>query len=268
MSSRAVDAAVLAALFALAALIIALFPLAFLPAAAVLALPSTTYLCWRRPKHLLRVVLGGVLVGAIGVFMLDFAGVKTSAWLYHGDRLLFPAKVAGVVPLEIILWGFLWSCWIIVFYEHFFEADTDGRISRNYLPFLAVSAVGACLLPLVPPVVWDTAKHGYLWNGLFTLWPVVWVAYTRRRIFLRTILPAAALLCAPNFLFEVASLVNGGYWSFPGRYGYLLPGGFPLEEVIFWVLLDSLVTLCVFELFVACRNPAARRAVIESAHDI
>lgn len=252
MSSKQLDAVVLALVYALCAVLIFFFNLPLLALTVPLFGLPATYLLWRGKRRLYRDLLGALLLGAVFGFMVDYFGALNGAWTYHQEWFLFPYPIAGHVPLDIVLWAFVWALSNILFFEHFFDESASAVLSRRYLPMLIMALVGIAntlLFPVSVPLF--QVPYAYLVWGLLSLIPLCAVVWLYPGM-VRAVLAAGVLISVPNFLFEWAAL-KAGYWSFGGEYVLAYGQGLhalPLEELLFWTFGGSIVVLCNFLLFV------------------
>lgn len=209
------------------------------------------FLLLRRPKQVLRDLWGAVLLGVVFGFMVDYFGGLNQAWVYLPEQFFFEPLVGHVRP-DIMIWAFCWAFFIILFFEHFFDAHAPAQLSRWYLPMTIFSCVGI-LSMLVLPQSADLLRvpYAYLVWGIISWAPVLAVVWLYPA-HIPALLTAAAFLAIPNILFEWAAL-KAGYWSFGGEYVWALGMGsvsLPVEEVMFWTVGSSLIVLSNFFLFV------------------
>lgn len=212
------------------------------------------FLLWRKPSNLLKATLAAFLLGTVWGFSFDYIAEFNKAWGWSTNTgLALPLHFFGVVSLDILVWYFLWVFLTIVFYEYFAEYDFSKRVSPNYKKALIA---GLVVIPLVvglskiaPALL--TFQYAYLWLGSMTLIPFAAIVLKRPSIFPKVleIVPFFILL---YLAFELTAL-HTGLWSFPGHYiGTVSVMGltFPLEEMIFWVVISSAVTAAYHEFVV------------------
>lgn len=217
------------------------------------------YLLFRGKKQVVRDTFGAVLVGGIFGYMLEYVSALNGGfWTYHFEHFVFRQLLPGGVPLETMLWAFIWALYFILVYEHFFDAGGPRGVSRRYLPILIVSLIGIFNLVYFPlSTELFTAPYAYVWWGLGSLIPVAAALWLYPRA-APGLLAAGAVLVLANIVFEWASL-REGYWHFGGEYIYAYvfgsgPTAIPFEELAFWVLVTPTVVLANFILFVRARD--------------
>jgi hypothetical protein len=90
------------------------------------------YLFIRKPKQTNR-LSHVLLVGMIASFVLDFLAEINGAWSWAPEgQLLFPNKLFGLIPIDVLIWYFFWILFTIIFYEHFFEHEKSNVVSKSF----------------------------------------------------------------------------------------------------------------------------------------
>jgi hypothetical protein len=162
--------------------------------------------------------------------------------------------VFGLVPLEDIVWFFLLTYLILSYFGHFYDRLSHKLVGRRmpylYLVIVLISTAWI-LLTLLSDHAYDIT-YFYLKGGiLFCAVPVLAFLFEFPK-FMRTFLLTMPYFTAISLLEEVVSL-HKGYWSFPGNHfvgwAHLGNYSFPIEELVFWVILFSSVVLAYFEFF-------------------
>src|SRR3990167_9857699 len=69
-----------------------------------LAIPAF-YLCWRQKKNYLKIFLASSVVTTLGI-SLDVIAEYNRAWSIPTTHPLLPYHLWGIMPIELVLWGF------------------------------------------------------------------------------------------------------------------------------------------------------------------
>lgn len=245
------DLVAIISLVLVAVIVTLVFKPIFLVATALFFGLPAAYLLWRKPSNFLKATLAGLLLGGLYGFSFDYVAELNHAWGWSTNTFLaLPLNFFGVVSLDIMVWYFLWVFLTILFYEYFAEYDLSKKLSKNFWPavlvgFLMLFAVVGISKAFPAALLF---QYGYLVVGSITLIPFIWITWRKKHIFSKVtkIIPFFAFL---YLAFELTAL-HTNLWSFPGQYigsVSILHLEFPLEEMIFWVLISSAVTAAYHE---------------------
>ncbi len=214
-----------------------------------LGVPSL-YLLYREKIHFNKIFLASISFGIFFGFVFDFIAELNKAWDWRGG-LLF-GKVLGVVQIDVMVWFFLWIFHIFLFYEHFIDRKKlKSNLSARGLETFIVSVFSVILLITVYnffPNLFYLSK-AYLKLCLVILVPFLVICYKKPKLVWHTA-PMVAYFFFVYLTHEITAL-RLGQWSFPGDYiGWVNIVGvsFPLEELIFWIILSSLIGGVYYEL--------------------
>jgi hypothetical protein len=248
-----VDLLVISIIIAFAFWLILIFKLNFLTQAVLLFLVPSIYLILRKPKNLKRAAAGTILIGIFFYFFLLLIGNYNNSWFIPDQALIFPYKILGVIQLDYMIWGILWTMMIIIFYEHFLERERRTTLSKNFYWSLCAIVMADMFLVTVFLINPEFLKipYAYAVTCLLSLVPVVYAFYKKRKLVFKImeVIPFFALVF---FIYEIVGLAISG-WSYGGQYVGIVSVSnlyFPLEEVIFWFITSSLVVLTDYELYV------------------
>lgn len=219
-------------------------------------IPSA-YLSFRNPGVVLRNLVAVTFSIPLG-FVADYLGVLDKSW--YVPTTVFNFRILDVVPLEDLIWGYLWIFFAIMFYEHFLDFGKRGdRISKDikYLVVFALvlSTVFSLLLLVRPGLL--RIEHFYLKGGvvLFLLPLITFLAFFPK--FLTKYIKVGIYFFGLSLLFELVAL-HTHQWEFPGQHfiGFvdLLGLSFPFEEFLFWFVLGVSSVLSYYEFFVDDRK--------------
>src|SRR5581483_3201006 len=92
----------------------------------------TLYLSLRKKKPIKRILFGSVLIGVGLGFVFDVILSANNAWNELPNQLIFNYQIFGFWPADEPIWFFFWALLIIVFYEHFYERERGGGISKHF----------------------------------------------------------------------------------------------------------------------------------------
>jgi len=105
------------------------FEVRFLTSTLFFFVAPALFLFLRKPKQYKR-LLAGVSAGILVAFTVDFIAEINGAWSWAPEgQLLFPNKLFGLIPVDVLIWYFCWLLVTIIFYEHFFEHEKSDRVS-------------------------------------------------------------------------------------------------------------------------------------------
>lgn len=250
MRSKTRDIFILVAIniFAIAASF--LFQTNFLTSAVLfLGLPSL-YLLWKEKTHLRKILLASVAFGVFFSFVFDFIAELNKAWDWNGG-LIF-GKILGVVQADVMVWFFLWIFHIFLFYEHFIDRKKlKSKITRRQLEVLGTSVLSVILLigvyQFFPSLLYF--DKAYLTLCLIVSIPFAILCFIKPKLVLHT-LPMVAYFAFVYLSHEITAL-HLEQWRFPGDYvGWvqILGASFPVEELIFWIGLSSLIGAMYYEM--------------------
>lgn len=146
------------------------------------------------------------------------------------------------------------TAYILVFYEHFFDKDRNHRISPHIwqaiIPGLLAWVMIVFLHYINPSKL--SFSHAYLKMGIAAIIPLILQLIRKPKLLSKYILFAIPLFFV-IFGSEIVGLTFH-YWIFPGK-DYLglvtfFGQSFPVEEIIFWMLLYPSTIASYYERFV------------------
>lgn len=100
------------------------------------------YLSWRTPKAVLRTLLFALAMTPPLVFIIDTLAHLTKTW-WVGT--IFPFRLWGIIPVEDLLWGFLYTYSIVIFYEHFLDKGRHNLVDGRMKYFVSLGLVGSAI---------------------------------------------------------------------------------------------------------------------------
>lgn len=253
-SQRRRNLIVLAAYTLLCIPIIVYFKINFFVTTIILFGVPSVYLIYLKPSNLKKSLIGGLLFGVLWGFSFDFIAELNSAWSWSAhNSLLFPDQFLGVVSLDVMVWFFLWVFYIIAFYEYFIEFDHSKKISPNFkysILFGSLTLIGVVVIYWLDPESLHF-QYTYLIMGTLAVLQFIYIMIRRPKLLPKT-LKVIPFFFFVYLIFELIAMYLV-QWTFPGQYiGSVSFGGlsFPIEELLFWVIISSGVGVSYHELFV------------------
>lgn len=253
MTRKQIDFLVLLGIIFSSVIFILEFNVKPLTSALLFFVIPTIYLFIRRKKPLKRIFTGAVLIGAGLGFVLNVIISANNGWNELSSQLVFNYRIFGFWPADEPVWFILWALFIIVFYEHFYEREKRGGISKHFR-YLFIPTLTLLILVLSAFAMKGNIFHlryAYFFMALPTIIPVAWVIKWYPKLFIKFF--KTSLFFFVLFLIYELTAVKLGQWYFPGEYiGWVELMGlrFPIEELIFWMGISSFVVLSLYEGFV------------------
>jgi len=234
-----------------ATFVILFFELGYLLTAFIyIGIPSI-YISFKRKAFLKKTLLFSLMLSIPVVFVLDYIMHVSNVW-YEFSTI--GIRVLNSFPVDTFIWAFLYTFFIISFYEYFFDNDKmRNKFSRDIkymiinlvtivVVFLAVYFINKNLLVI---------NHFYI-IMIFVLFitPCVFVLYKFPGLIKKVFLQGAYFFVL-SFIYELVA-VKLGHWTFPGRYyiGWIELFGlrFPVEELL-WLVLAVPAFICIYEYY-------------------
>lgn len=216
-----------------------------------MGIPSI-YLSLKKPKIVRINLVYSLLFTLTLVPVLDYLGHVSGSWFEATG--VSGVRILGVFPLDALLWGFLYSYFIISFYESYLDRHkTQFHVSRRVkslvLILLSLALVFSALLlgriefPVVPYF------YALIILLLFVV-PITGIVVSHRQL-LPKIVAQGIWFAVLSVIFELTAL-KAGHWWFPGSYYVasvnLFGLWFPFEEAL-WILLAVPAYICIYEYF-------------------
>jgi len=195
-------------------------------------------------------VFSSVFSLPLGIFV-DYIVTADNGWAVPFS--IFP-KIFSIVPVEDLLFAFLFTYLSVVFYEYFVDKGRNHIIESrlHYLVWISIYVTalfsfayyffrGALILP-----------YAYLITGIIFLFaPLVYIFLKYPRL-LRKYIPVFLYFLLISIFFEYTSL-SLGQWEYLGSHYLATVEWFsfsiPVEEIIFFWLLWGPAILAYYEFF-------------------
>jgi hypothetical protein len=211
--------------------------------------PAALYLSLRRKDIILRSSMFALVVTVISV-LTDYLAERDQSWVSTSS---FNIRIAGQVPIEALVWVFLFTYLIIAYFLFFFDQSKHKRVGKRMpIGFIAAAAVLVWLgltaiIDVHFKIDWFYIKFGLLIIFL----PLVAFTISFPQ-YLRTFIKIM-----PYFIFVgLLNILVGlevGHWSYPGHHyiGWVQLGSyrFPREELVFWIILYAPFLVSQYEFF-------------------
>lgn len=222
-----------------------------------LGLPSA-YLWLREPKNTKKVFAGSILLGILLGMAYSFLAESAYAWKVNYGFFPFNHVVLGSTPFGDFIWAFLILFATITFYEHFLDHERQPKLSKYATLGLGVGlstfALVLWFLSTEPDGLQEV-PYGYLILGVLTATPLALLFFTKKQL-LYKVMFLGIFFFILNLVFELTAL-QLGQWSFPGNYiasVSILGAYFPIEELLFWIVLASPSLIVCYEFLIDDRE--------------
>lgn len=210
------------------------------------------YLIYRSRKNLYKISLGSLAIGL--AFMAGDILVSCSgAWTTAGR--IFPFGVR-CISLEEQLWVLFLTFYTIVFYEHFCDDENIFSISKSWKRLMSASIIfySSALVFVLFSTRIHHVSYAYLKGGIIGVVSIILYIALKRPSLFKKFLPVTVYFFCYELVMEVQA-VKEGWWLFPDVKNYigtiaLFGATFPVEELIFWMILSTSFLLAYYELYV------------------
>lgn len=183
----------------------------------------------------------------------DYVFEITQSWVFPSSIMEY--RFLGQVPVEVIFWFFLWFVFVVMYYEYFLENGEKDVLCKPKLKYLYAFFVSLVIIFFAIYFVnkeWLVIKYFYLKSGVaLGLFPVSLVLFKFPKLLIK-FAKTGVYFFYLSLVYEFTAL-SLNHWSFPGKevVGMVSVGKmvFPVEELIFFIMLGSLAILSFYEFF-------------------
>ncbi len=218
-----------------------------------LVIPSL-FLCFRKRKNLKKIFLASLFQGIFIGMTYNIAIEYGNAYMTHYASPLLNYIIVGVTPLGDFIWAFFIPFFTFVFYEHFLDDEKHPKLSKHF--YSGLVPLSFCLttvwtLLFIHPKIFEL-QYAYLLLGSLTVIIPLCFARNMRRPQLIKLLWMSSFFFITNLLFEIIAL-RLQLGTYPGKYvGLISIFGvqFPIEELVFWIMLSAPSFVLCYEYFV------------------
>ena len=220
---------------------------------AFFCLPPTLYLSLRKKKDWKKILATVFLVGLLVGFLFTFIAELTDAW--YVPITLIPFRIFEIYTFDDTVCMILFVLLTTVFYQHFFMLKEQNKgINKRF------KSVTSFLIVLIPITVlifkynpsFFGKEYSYaIWVGIINvIMPVVFLI--KKPSFLPNLLLPLIYFFILYFVIEIFGVVfdlwlyHGSYISLISFFGVV----YPIDELIFWMLLYTPAIIASYEVFV------------------
>jgi len=193
--------------------------------------------------------------GAIIPIMIaiDYIAHLTGIWII--PETILPFKIFDFVTLEVILWAFFTTYFVVVFYEYFLNKHATKRLWTSKTKYLFLAGLILFVLFVFFYFFFPNLLKIPYWYLVFgvvlALIPFLLQLFKYPKTTSKFLLPFIYFFFM-FFIWEITGL-KLGWWDFPGEMfiGWISIFGtnFPFEEALFWFVLLALSILSFYEYF-------------------
>lgn len=165
-------------------------------------------------------------------------------------------RLFGVITVDVLVWGFLYTYFVIMFYEVFLHHHCVNKLYYphfKYLIILTLVSLGLFFGVYVVKPEFLNIDHFYLKLGLiFGITPVIFMLFKAHKVYTK-LLKAFAYFFYLSFIHEITALALN-HWQFPNEKQFIgfiniMEFRIPLEEIIFWILIGVLTIIALYEYY-------------------
>lgn len=220
-----------------------------------LAIPSI-YLSIRAKKYVPKAIIAS-LIGSIPLMIVvEYFGNISQAWTFPSS--VFPFTLFGIVIIEVLFWAFFNVYFVVIFYEYFLNKHVTKHLWQPRMKYLVWGLFILFLIFLF--IVYNLSiiaiPYFYFIFGIFVFGLPVFLqlySYSKTKKATIKILKAVAYFFYLSFTYEIVAL-HYGWWGFPENtkfvgYFSIINFTFPLEELVWWILLFAFAVLSCYEFF-------------------
>ncbi len=218
-----------------------------------LGIPAV-YLSVLKPSCVKMAAFFSAIASVPLAIIIDYVMELTGGW-FLPYSVFGSFRLFGYVTIEQLIWLFLYLHMVAMFYENFLDKSCTHQLYRPKMKyFVAVLFIlfGLFLTALLisPEVL--KIHYFYLKIGLLFTLPIIIFSLVKSPDFYLKFFWTGVYFFALSLVYEITALLLG-QWTFPAEHqsvGYIGFGAvrFPLEELIFWIMLGSVAVLLYYSL--------------------
>ena len=214
-------------------------------------LPSL-YLTIRASKYSKRALVFSFLASIFLMIIIDYIAHLTGQWIIPNSIL---PRIFDYVTIEVIVWCILNCYFVVMFYEYFVHHHFTKQLWSQKIRYLFIGGLSLFILFLFVYNFFPAylqIPFFYFWFGIILiLIPVILQFFTHPK-FISKFLETAAYFFYLTLTYEITAL-QLGWWDFPSEkfigWVSIFDIRFPLEELIFWLILFAMGILTFYEYF-------------------
>lgn len=198
------------------------------------------------PRLLLAAFLGSTMLS----LLVDYLGFLNHAWFVIDT--IFPFRIFNAVPVEDLIWAFLWIYLILIFYEIHFKTGNKSLLGKRFMYWFLVNGVAFAAffaaLFLNPALL--QIPYYYLVSGvILALIPTI-LFFKSYPKYVSRFAKVASYIAVVSFVDEMVALKLGGWTFYGGKFllVFRISGvELPFEELFFYILIGSVFVLSYYE---------------------
>jgi len=211
------------------------------------------YLSFKAKKYIKKSLVFSLITAIPITIILDYIAHINKQWIIPNSIL--PYRLFGIVSIEVIFWAILNTYYVLMFYEHFLDHHMTKRLWHPHMKYgliILISIFTTFLILLLNFPTLLKISYFYFYAGTILFLIPILLELVKYRNLIPKFLRTGAYFFFVTFLYEVTAL-KLGWWDFPGHqfigWIYFVGVGFPLEELIFWIMLLAMAILAWYEFF-------------------
>lgn len=220
---------------------------------AFFCIPPTLYLSLRKKKDWKKILASVFLVGLLVGFLFTFIAELTDAW--YVSITLIPFRIFEIYTFDDTICMILFVLLTTVFYQHFFKLGEQKKgINKRfkYVIYFLIVVIPIIILTFKYNPSFFVKEYSYaIWVGIINvIMPVVFLL--KKPSFLPNLILPLIYFFILYFVIEIFGVVFD-LWLYHGSYiGLIRFFGvvYPIEELIFWMLLYTPAIIASYEVFV------------------
>lgn len=214
----------------------------------------SAYLSYKHPNLIKKSLFFSVLFSVPAAFLLDYIMEYTNGWAIGRMELPHLWIIQYVSFLQII-WLILYTYLIVLYYEVFFDRNSDKIVYARTKKLVAIGA-GTLFLILFFHYVDQRVlyvDYFYLKIGLLAVLLPLLAFLVKTPVVTAKFFKVGSYFFFYTMLYELTAL-RLDQWSFPAKdqfIGHITLAGiaFPVEEFFFWIMLSAVSILAYYEYF-------------------
>lgn len=236
--------------FIFAGIIVSYFKLSYLPSVLIYFGIPSIYITLRKKEIFRKTTLYSLLLVIPCVFIIDYIAIASNAWYEVSTLKIF---LLNILPLDSLIWGFLFGYFVISFYEYFLDRDKNKKkFSKKIKYLIYIIAIISVIFGLIYSLNRELLSVRYFYFILiFTMFsiPAIGIIRNYPNLF-KKVIYLGAYFTILLFIYELSAIYTG-QWFFNGEYlgmVTLFKISFPYEEFLFMLIAPS-AFIWVYEFF-------------------
>src|SRR3989344_1185032 len=201
------------------------------------------YLSWKHPNLIKKSLVFSLIFSVPATFFIDYVMQLTNGWMI--ERIELPhIQILEHVSLLQIIWLILFTYFIVIYYEVFFDRSISKVIypRTKWLLLAALGVIGFVVSNhfFNPEALY--INYFYLKIGVISVLMPLLVFTIGKSSLYSKFLKVGGYFFFVTLIYEITAL-RLEQWSFPAKEQFighvsLFKHSFPVEELIFWIILS------------------------------